>query len=476
MLANNALTIATSATKPLIDQGRSLLAQPNTMLSELINLLMTGANLLQIPPEADRGAILSTFVTNTNNPLFDAAQDQLELDLANIVKGHLNFARNVVKPVVSEMVEQSVASAAAYKPKDVISDFDLIKLSYPAPLTDDGFAAEIMKAEQAKFTPPAKLLNLGAFDREKAINGLSTGYADVDDLIRKWIVTLPIEFFERIWNDFFGSNHIVPNYQQGGHPYEMLSVYLTIVLWSRHFAADVQETGVSLADYKYSLSQQESWAEMNLAKSMRAANANDFRKQVVLNARVGNQAVIVSERAFNEMIAAGGSPEWVLAQAVSSISAPTISLMQEKSVELQKAWTDYVMFVRSGDSRRYSDTIRSVLKGHFHQLLVRGLTPEEENYIQDNQRAKDAFILDAVKRADEYIDRLSDAELRQIPTVCQYLIAKIRFSYSSAYQILTEIENVYRDNPGVDIDVREAALVAASAYLSDFFASQITVK
>ena len=116
MLANNALTIATSATKPLIDQGRSLLAQPNTMLSELINLLMTGANLLQIPPEADRGVILSTFVTNTNNPLFDAAQDQLELDLANIVKGHLNFARNVVKPVVSEMVEQSVASAAAYKP------------------------------------------------------------------------------------------------------------------------------------------------------------------------------------------------------------------------------------------------------------------------------------------------------------------------------------------------------------------------
>ena len=476
MLTTDSLNIATSATKPLTDQGRVLTAQPNTMLSELVNLLMTGANLLEIPPEADRGQILSTFVTSTNNPLFDAAQDQLELDLANVVSTHLNFARNVVKPIVSEMVELSVASAKAYQPKDVIGEFNLVKLAYPAPLTDDSFAKEIMKAEQGKYTPPSKLLNLGPFDKEKAINALSTGYEDVDNLIRKWIVTLPIEFFERLWTDFFGSNHIVPNYAQSGHPYEVLPVYLTIVLWARHFASDVQEVGVSLSDYKYSLNQQEYWAAMNLARCMVAANANDYRKQVVISAKSVAQAVIVSERAFNEMIAAGGSPEWVLAQAVSGISAPTIPQMQEKSVELQKAWTDYVMFVRSGDSRRYSDAIRSLLKGHFHQLMVRGLATEEETYLQDNQRAKGVFILDAVKRADVYIDNLSDNDLRQIPTVCQYLIANIRFSYSSAYQILSEIENVYRDNPGVNIDIREAALVAASAYLSDFFASQISAK
>jgi hypothetical protein len=53
-----------------------------------------------------------------------------------------------------------------------------------------------------------------------------------------------------------------------------------------------------------------------------------------------------------------------------------------------------------------------------------------------------------------------------------HIICQCRFYYTEAEFILSEIEEIGKQNPG--IDVREAALIATINYLVDYLCDQIT--
>lgn len=53
------------------------------------------------------------------------------------------------------------------------------------------------------------------------------------------------------------------------------------------------------------------------------------------------------------------------------------------------------------------------------------------------------------------------------------LVAGIRFDYTPAKMILTDIDQTLKSSP--DVDVREAALVAAANYLALYLAGQISI-
>ena len=163
----------------------------------------------------------------------------------------------------------------------------------------------------------------------------------------------------------------------------------------------------------------------------------------------------------------------VLGVLVTNASTYNSSAILADAEKLMKGWNSYVMFTASGENDRFIEALRHSYVNHFTQAM-QTLRPEEEEYLTSKQMNKTDFIRRCVEAAYEKVQTLTQEQLRNVPDVALSLVAGIRFSYSSAYDIINDINQVYIANPDLEIDIREAALVASYKYLARFFSAQIT--
>jgi hypothetical protein len=77
-----------------------------------------------------------------------------------------------------------------------------------------------------------------------------------------------------------------------------------------------------------------------------------------------------------------------------------------------------------------------------------------------------------MKIASEYIGCLKLHDLDLVAELALNLMARARFYFTAGYQILSGIEQATKLNP--NLDPREAALVSAVNYVTDYLADQIT--
>jgi len=93
----------------------------------------------------------------------------------------------------------------------------------------------------------------------------------------------------------------------------------------------------------------------------------------------------------------------------------------------------------------------------------------EKEYFVGKSGLKDKIAL----RIKSELECLGNGALDNVYETSLRLIAKCRFFYTSAYQILDEMSEVAKSNP--DIDPREAALLSAITYLAYYYDAQIVV-
>lgn len=84
-----------------------------------------------------------------------------------------------------------------------------------------------------------------------------------------------------------------------------------------------------------------------------------------------------------------------------------------------------------------------------------------------------AFDFGHNEKAKKYIDSIDTESVNDISKISLDLIAKIRFSYSNAYEILHEMTSIMRSNPNTDPS--EAALFSCVKYLISFLMDQVNV-
>lgn len=474
MLNKTSINIAINAAYQLADKGLTVVAAPNSMLAELTRLSVPAMPVELIDVQEEKR--VETFVKSFDEDYgsqHSATQDQLVEELSQLVNKHISFARNIVKPSVLHFAETIQKFQNDYRVKDPASDFEIVQLNFPAIIEDESFKDSIEKYVGKTSLTPESLLKLDTVDETTLSGMLVTGADRLDKLVHEWISNKSECFLKNIWNDFFDKQAYAGAFESalGPNNFEGADIALAVFLIATHLSNNVPAvTNMTLVQYNKTIGQYLQYAGSAIARRSDVNKAyNGVAKTLVVAKDQLNKKIYVNSPIYREWLASGGDNTILLGQLVSGGDAVTLSSVTSNAEKFKADWERYYLFAKSGDVNKALKDFKDMLLLSFVEDL-RNLAPEEQDYITKNS----SHINTAIELATQIVDGIQSSDMNAINDIALKMVAQARFHYTSAYAILNDINQAAVINP--NIDVREAALLAITNYLSDYVAAQLSVK
>lgn len=483
MLNNNSYLAAIGVATELALQGKVLTAKPNTPVHELVRHCSPGIEY-KIDNE-DSVNNFGYFLENTtgniinNDKSINSSTHSLELDgfvddLSKLVTKHISLAKNIVKPIVVEYAEDLKNYLETHKTASPSSKFEIVSLQVPELLRDDSFLDSIGNYKQKSVLTPdnSKTLTLENKTKEELLGLCSTGRDRTDELIKVWLSRQSEQFLNDVWVSFFTKFTPVGklyNYENINtlNTYEAADVALAIYLLSKKIFDDVQTSVDNLQLYQTKVAQLRDYAGALLVFNINKIGLFEKAKTLVIEFSPNIYRAKVNGALYSEWVQSGGSAEVILGMLVSNSNVSSLTLIDQKAKDYLSSWNSYVMFHEANESNKMFDYFKDYLMISLDRSLNE-LTDIEKDLAAKNN----SFISTIKKLADKEIDQLRSSDMEDIYDVALKIIAKARFYYTSSYSILSDINEAGKKNPNVD--VREAALLAAINYMGDYLAYQIT--
>jgi hypothetical protein len=494
MLKTATFQTATGAAAAVASLGKVITTNPGTPLSELVRLSSPIFTL-----GAD-GKIANTTAQNpdptnvmddnqffgfmaeaaTTGTIDNPSQHSLELDglikdLSTVVGAHVSHARNVVRPLVQELAVAFTKHLTEAKPDEAADNATITTLRLPALLRDVSFLDTLSAFKDKAILTPDQAFGLPAISKEELDGLLTIGHDRSDKLIVEWLSHLPEGFAFNVWNTFFmvqgrAGFELQVDAIARLNPFSKADVALAILLISRKLEANVMTVdSMNLNTYNKVCAQYVEYASTLLINTLTRVEALTRGKVLVVDKDPLKMQIAVNGELYGAWLEAGGTPEVILGVMITEGSPVSMLLIDEKKDEYLAQWNSYSVFYRA---RSVNNSFGRALS-QLEVLFVTGLQEmgEEERAVLSTP----ALIEAVVAEANAYIrTQIKPDDLKDPYMIALMLIAKIRFKYTSAYQILNDIVEASKVNAGVD--VREAALLAVINYISDYFAGQISIQ
>ena len=481
MLKNNTYLAALPFADNLASKGKTLVAKPNTPLSELVRLSNAGIVQFKVDSVESLRNFGQVLEATTHSTTDNASQYGLELDgyindISKLVTSHISFAKNVVKPTVVQYAENLKQYLETNKLKPASGKFEVSTVDLSEIFLDNSFL-DTLTAYEGKniLTPDANaVLNLGPKTSEELLALVSTGRDRTDNLVKSWLAKQKPNFLECVWSNFFSAANVTRNedYQDFGtlsvlNAFEACDVGLAILLISRKIYDDVQQTDMPLQAYQNFVVQLRDYAGALVYNSLKKIDLLVKNKILVVEFRHTEYRAKVNGAVYRDWLEKGGSPEVIFGLLVSNNNIASQSLIDEKASDLLKTWESYVLFHNTQESNKVFDYYKDYLIISL-EMSYKDMSDEEKVIVETNPN----FFAIVKKLADAEIETLRTSDMANVYEVALKIIAKCRYYYTSAFNILSDINEAGKVNPNVD--VREAALLAAINYLSDYLANQVT--
>jgi hypothetical protein len=476
---NSAITLATK----LSESNVAAIPAPNTVLSELTRLSVTPNNIetteanldASVPNSEYYGDLIEYYTTGT---LEDPSEHTLEMsgfatDLAKYVTAHISFAKNVVKPKISEFSNELIAYIERSGNVEPSSIFEIKSVVIPAILKDSFFLESISKYRDTKFSYPNNNFKLPTMTHDELVDLISTGDKKTDKLVTEWLDAQDADFLTAIWASVFTTQDY--STIQGiaitdtSNEFEEANRTLAIYLIARKLVDFVIEgTEHTLIAYRRLANEYHDYYAASLAATLKRISLLNTTKQLVLSINTPNKSAVVNGELFPEWLASGGNTEVILGLIVSGEKLYNVTLIDSKRDAFKAQWNSYYTYAKTANSNKLFYDFKNNVK-YVSSLLVEKSVKDGEEYFKDNA----ASIPTIYKLIDAEVDKLTIQDMSNIEAVSRTIVAKCIYSHTSAYNILTDMVNAATVNP--DIDPREAALLAAINYISDYLVDQIAL-
>lgn len=479
MIRSQTVRGAIPIAQSLCTAGIALSAVPNTPLSELFRHsvpsfqyeISSDEELLNQFPELVSG------VTSGNGD--DVGQHTLELnglvdDLSSLVSGHISYAKNTVKPSVLHFAEALSKYLQDNSVKDPASVFEIKVINLPEILLDESFLDVVKAYKDKSVLTPDKFLAAETKSPDEIKALLVTGSARTDKLIAEWVVSLPDSFINDLWSSFFSSsaNAGSSNYQmiESYSSIETVNYALGIFLISRKLYNEVTSTkDMSLSAYKDILIQYQEYSGSLISACLTRIATSIKTKQLILEINSVQKYAKVNGIIYKEWLEAGGRPEIILGLVSQGKTITGQSAIDEEAVAAEQAWNSYCLYFKTTEANKSFDYFKDQVMHLFLSSYSEQDDSEKEyllkfpNTIQKSKELLEAQLL-----------TFRTADMKDPYQVALVAIAKCRFGYTSAFKILSDINEAGKINPNVD--VREAALLAAINYVSAYVVNQMSFK
>lgn len=476
MIQSTSYNTAIPFAEQLAEKGVKVVALPSTPLSELVRLSAPSLFPTQMVENGDLISIGTAMQGATEGTLEAPTQHSLEIDalvkqLSTLVTGHVSYARNVVRPHVTGLAEAIQNYLDNNRPKEAGEEFSIETLRVPAVLKDESFLDTLSYYKDKSVLTPDLSFSLGAKTTEELTQMVMIGSDRVDRLIVEWLSHTPANFLLTIWDSFFTKSSSVgyltyPALQQM-NAYERSSYLLAYLLLARKVTDDVQTETVPLAAYRRIALQYTDYAGAALVEALRRIELSLKGKQLVVSVDQARKIAKVNGELYGPWLDAGGSPEVILGMVVAGNAPTAQDLIDSRAQEYLRSWNSYVTFYRTKEANMALRYKKDFIIRAFGESL-KSVDPIEQEYMAKNPE----HLANVVRRAAECVESLKESELADVYNVALCLVGGVRFHYTSAHQILSDIHEAGKINPNVD--VREAALLAVINYVADYLAAQMT--
>ena len=418
---------------------------------------------------------VGTITVSENENSHDTLMDSYIIEISKAVTNHISFAKNVVRPVIMEMVEEVQKSLGEVVVPS--SQFKIEINELPKPMQNAGFETSIAKFSEKPFIAPETELYLNEISPQGILELMQTGSKEYDDCIKEWFVNKGDLFFMDIWNNLFrdfkeSRPSKVFSFTEALTPTstnETVDAALAVHLISRKLYDEVPDnTKLTLSKFRDLAAQYREASGVKLNQEYIRYSNILKNKILVASIDTNNNGCKVNGAVYREWLKSGGSNEVLLGMLVGNQSLFTQSLIDENKEQFLKDWNSYSLFSNTAEKNKAFNKFKDVLTLSFSKILSEMNDAEKETICGLNgyaQKVNEIFNSELLK--------LKTNDVNDVFTVCLSLVCKARFYYTDAEKILTGINDAVKTNPSIDI--REAALLSSIEYVIDYISDQLSL-
>jgi hypothetical protein len=480
MLRTNALMAAYNTTKNLEEQGIHVVPMPNSELSELVRFshspihLSSTNDTITSNPEAVLSYYGSVLTSDTGTDLSEHTKEieTLSEQLANIVRTHVSYAKNIVKPKVMAFGEKLSVFLQDNKSSDPAADFEVVAYDLPELLLTTSFLNSLEFYNGKSAIIPSARLSLKSKTEEEVRAMLSTGSSKTDELVKAWMLSKPVNYFSSIWNSLFTTEPVTGIISCKAinecQAVDAIEYALAIYLISIKLSNEVETTeGMNLQSYKNIVRQYQEFSATVILRSINIIAVSIRTGNLIINQDKYKHCIMVHGPVYADWLKSGGKVEALYGMLTSNEVITNVTRFNEKAKDFENNWKAYTSYHHTKSSNTLFEKFKEEVYAMFTVSYGDLDDSEKELYLKNP-----AIRETAAKLFKEEVARFKYTDMDTPYEIALLAIAKYRFGYTSAYQILSDINEASKHQP--EIDVREAALLAVVNYVSDYVSNQIT--
>lgn len=397
--------------------------------------------------------------------------------IAGYVQSHLSFAKNVVKPIITEFVEvfSDRTSALNVTPSSGLS---IVKLDLPAPMMQSDIQDLISEYSTVQASPGDYAIfkgpELGIVD---IIELMKTGIKNVDEAIDEWVALIGEPFFLDAYNRSFGngkSSSQDPPVLISRNDSSWNSTLAVFLMANKLHNNPWKDCGLSIVDYNVAVAKIRDDAGSTLF-GIYSIFESYVKTQTLVRTSFGNKITVVAP-VYENWIAEGNSDAVLYSTLITAKRLNFVNEINEAKVDLLKAWELHTAMTISTERNRKFATMKKTLYDTAFEIVERNADPIF-SHLKSEGASTDHVQMQEYKtfktKFEEFFVGLREEDFVDIWKLAKVIVCDMLFYYTDAGEILTGIEDACSTNP--DLSVDEAALLSTVAYVTKYVCNQMTV-
>lgn len=481
MIQKESILTAIGFAEMLAVNNQVVVAKPSTVVAELVK--RTNEDILAAGGEFDAAIFASDVEHITSGELNAPSQHDMYADevinqISKAVLNHVNFAKNIVKPLVVDYAEGVMQYLQNFQYPSACDQFNVVVADLPELLEDEGFVDSLKKYVGKTILKPETMPSLGRKAPEDLLTMMLIGDREADQAITSWYSRLGNDFFMNLWENLFRADQperAILSYVSyddilSFDVFERADYALAIYLLANKLFDTVDDSveGMNLNAYRNIMAETRDFAAAVLSNVVTRVEGFEKTKLLVVGSDVAKQQIKVYGKVYRNWLASGGCVETILGLIVSGRTVTTQVAVDEIRPLLLDTWKTHSAFFTAAESNKRFDYFKDALVVKFKEIM-QSLTAEEREFTDSTTD----YMIVADRRFMEELVKLRSSDMEDVYSVALKLVCRARFYYTDAECILSDIVEIAKVNPNVD--VREAALIATINYVADYVAAQMTV-
>ena len=406
--------------------------------------------------------------------------EKISDDLAVIIRNHVGFIKNVVKPKVEEFMTIVYERYSSHKPEQPGSSFNIIQCKLPDVIFNGVFEDMIgdykgnridnnFKYKQGIWLVDAIVES----NKQDLIEFIKTGNEEIDNAVLAIVSNLEYEDIRdtmgHVANTIDFANRNIYK-RTNACVFGYLFHYAMFEKDIPNFILDSldKENGMSLKTVKDWAAERRDFFGTLLANARIEGSLENpiYKDNVVIS--IENDTVYVVSHTYKRWLSEGGVIETLYGMLVSGDTYFTINELKANQDKLLNVWKSHCLFHASFQKNQSFNIFTDVCRAVFLEGIS-DPSPEEKEYFSKVTTAQDKAVAIFFERLKE----LTISDMDDPTHAAIKLVAGARFYYTDAEDYLTNMMTFMKMCPDCNVD--DAVVYATLLYTFNYVSDQIGV-